>query len=646
MSGEPETPSTPRLSAPAAAVLGWASLALVNAVFILRLPLGPARLRVLHHVYDAGQLVFAGALVGLAALGWTRFAPKKRARTLAFAAISLLCAVPAWVFLRVDLYGLSEDLAGDARARAVAAVLALAVAPTVAMAWLAGGFLARPRLRWAAVAVGVGFAALNDVALPADYRGIHMFVALDAATLVGAALAGAAWPRRLGRVARWRFATAVVPVLALVTGPSMLVRPKNSVRQELAKLDGAIFVAPLAQTLWRSKARLADVPPELAEWFEDRRVLPPIPPTAPSPVPKSPIVILIGVDSMKADLFTNDETLEKLPRLAAIRERSLDFTMARSPGSRTIVTWGCIFTGSYYTGIRWSGDSNRPSIAQDTTIRFPELLGKAGVDTVTYVSYSALDGKNVGRNFGQVVAVPPRKGQQCGLSADVMPKLVERVTKQDESPLFVFAHLMDPHYPFDAGAKSGANFDRFMAEVTLADTSIGMLWDALEEKGLLDRTVLIVTADHGEGFGQHGAPHHTVNLYEELIRVPLFIYAPGVTPRKIDTPVTLMDLGPTILDLFRRPTPAYFLGQSLVPFMTGENPVLTRPIAAERYGTHVLFVGDRKVILDTDHGREEIYELPSDPKETKNLADDLGEEGDRLVALARAFFAAHALEKE
>ncbi len=634
----------PRVSASAASVLAWALLALVNAGFILRLPFGPPLQRLQHHAYDAGQLLFAGAILGSIALVWTRFGPKRPA--LRLVAIALLAAVPAYLFLPQDLYGLSEDLAGDERAHGVARLLSFAVAPTVAAAAWVGGWLARPRLRWAGVVVGLAFAAANNVALPADYRGIHLFVALDAATLIAACLAGAALPRPVARVASWRFAVAIVPALAVLTAPSVLVRPKNAVRQELAKLDGAVFVSALARTLWRAGTRVANVPPELVEWFEDRKTLPPIPPTVPSPAPKNPIVILIGVDSMKADLFTNERTLARLPRLAAIRERSLDFTMARSPGSRTIVTWGSVFTGSYYTGIRWSGDGNRPSIAGDTTLRFPELLGKAGIDTSTFVSYGALDGKNVGRNFGEVVNVPIRKGQQFGLSSDAMPKIIERVSKQDASPLFLFAHLMDPHYPFDAAVKTGANFDRFTAEVALADTSIGMLWDTLESKGLLDRTVLIVTADHGEGFGQHGAPHHTVNLYEELIRVPLFIYAPGVTPRKIATPVTLMDLGPTILDLFRRPTPAYFLGQSLVPFMRGEDPVLTRPIAAERYGTHVLFMGSRKIILDTDHGREEIYDLSTDPNETKNLADDLGEEGDRATALARAFFAAHALDKE
>ncbi|HTJ84937.1 MAG TPA: hypothetical protein VL400_24635, partial [Polyangiaceae bacterium] len=89
--------------------------------------------------------------------------------------------------------------------------------------------------------------------------------------------------------------------------------------------------------------------------------------------------------------------------------------------------------------------------------------------------------------------------------------------------------------------------------------------------------------------------------------------------------------------------PSYFLGESLVPFAQGKNPTLTRPIAAERYGTHVMVLGSRKIILDTDHGREEIYDLDRDPNEKDNLADDLGAEGAAQIELVRAFFEAHAL---
>jgi arylsulfatase A-like enzyme len=173
------------------------------------------------------------------------------------------------------------------------------------------------------------------------------------------------------------------------------------------------------------------------------------------------------------------------------------------------------------------------------------------------------------------------------------------------------------------------------------DAAIGALDDAIEAQGLRDRTMVIVVADHGEGFGEHGTKYHTMNVYEELIRVPLFISGPGIKPRRVTAPTTLVDLGPTLLDLYGVPTPSRFLGQSLVPFLRGENPKLTRPIAAERQGTRTLVLGDTKVIVDSSRGREEIYDLAADPEEAVNLADSLGAEGQNLLALVELFFNTH-----
>ena len=131
-------------------------------------------------------------------------------------------------------------------------------------------------------------------------------------------------------------------------------------------------------------------------------------------------------------------------------------------------------------------------------------------------------------------------------------------------------------------------------------------------------------------------------LYEELIHVPLFVRAPGAKPRKVDQNVTLMDLGPTILDLFGAPAPGTFMGQSLVPFLRGEDPVLTRPIAAERVYTRAMVLGSRKLVIDSQKATREIFDLATDPKETKNLVDELGSEGQAQLALMQGFFEAHA----
>jgi arylsulfatase A-like enzyme len=142
-------------------------------------------------------------------------------------------------------------------------------------------------------------------------------------------------------------------------------------------------------------------------------------------------------------------------------------------------------------------------------------------------------------------------------------------------------HYLETHSPYFAGNKGDAPFTRYLAEASIVDGYLGRLRKEIVDLGLADRTVIIVAADHGEAFGEHQTWFHAVSVYEELLRVPLLIHVPGVAARRVDTPVTLMDLGPTILDLFGQTTPGSYMGQSLVPFLRGQSPTLTRPIAAE-----------------------------------------------------------------
>jgi arylsulfatase A-like enzyme len=355
-------------------------------------------------------------------------------------------------------------------------------------------------------------------------------------------------------------------------------------------------------------------------------------------------VILLGVDSLRADHFDKPQGLRRMPRILKLRDESVEFTMCRSPGARTITTWSSVFAGRYVSGLKWAGEGNRLNISADKQKRFSDFLREGGVETATWVSYAALGKSGLAKNFSFVKQMKYREGQNFGISEDVVAEMIEYILKPAKGPRFIFAHWMDPHFPYDlVQNKKAKAFDRHLGEVKLVDDSFGKLWDALDGAGLLDRTVIFFTADHGEGFGEHDTPYHTVNVYEEIIRVPLFIRIPGVAPRKVTTPVTLMDLGPTFLDLFGMPAPATHLGQSLMPFVRGQSPKLTRPIGAERHGTRALIIGKYKVIDDYQRGREEIYDLEKDPDEAHNLADEMGPEGAHLLGLVRHFFDAHAL---
>jgi arylsulfatase A-like enzyme len=147
---------------------------------------------------------------------------------------------------------------------------------------------------------------------------------------------------------------------------------------------------------------------------------------------------------------------------------------------------------------------------------------------------------------------------------------------------------------------------------------------------LWERTVFISGSDHGEGFNKHkGLRAHNTHLYEEVIHVPMFFRVPGLEGKAIDTMVSAIDLGPTILDLFGLPTPGPYMGQSLVPALAGEEVNLSRPILAstlKQFNKTALYQPPFKLIVNHRKNIAEVYDLSKDPDERDNLADTMADE--------------------
>jgi hypothetical protein len=421
---------------------------------------------------------------------------------------------------------------------------------------------------------------------------------------------------------------------------SLAWRPPNAVRLEMFRLDGAVLAHQLGRhDSGRPVTGRVQIPAVLKPWFSPRVDGASTPPTKPALLPAAgPIVLLVTIDSLRHDVFRDEANRAHLPHLFGLRDASVDFVKARSPGSGTRITLGTVFSGKYFSQLRWTGpQANRPRLDADKTKRFPELLRARGVRTVTHVSEAEALVNSVGilRGFAEETLVPPPKGQQWPLSDAMVDAALATLRTHGSGPLFHYMHLMDAHVPYDAVTTTGDDRERWMAELTLVDTHMGRLLAFLDESGLSARTALIVTADHGEALGEHDTPTHNATLYEELVRVPLFIRAPGVKPRRVEHWVQLTDLGPTILDLFGAPTPGSHMGVSLLPYVRGQNPPYTRPLVSERrYGYAVVLPGDYKVIVDWKKGTQEIYDLKVDPHELNDLRDDLGAAADARLLLA------------
>jgi arylsulfatase A-like enzyme len=193
--------------------------------------------------------------------------------------------------------------------------------------------------------------------------------------------------------------------------------------------------------------------------------------------------------------------------------------------------------------------------------------------------------------------------------------------------------------------------DLYDEEVFFTDAGIGRLLDALRRLDRYEDTIIVVTSDHGEEFREHGWLGHTRTLYQELVRVPLIVSAPGYRdePRVVSDPVSLVSITPTILDLLEiDAAERSFHEPSLASRMRaggdgdGDSSwVLTEvgflPPGAPRSVKRAFkkgIVGNRfKLIRDEETHAVELYDLESDPGETRNLADERPELRDRLLGV-------------
>ncbi|MEO6213707.1 MAG: sulfatase, partial [Vicinamibacterales bacterium] len=194
----------------------------------------------------------------------------------------------------------------------------------------------------------------------------------------------------------------------------------------------------------------------------------------------------------------------------------------------------------------------------------------------------------------------------------------------DDSRFFVWAHLYDPHRPYDPPEPFRSRYsDPYVAEIAFADAQIGRLLEALDRRRLLDRTIVVVAADHGESLGDHGERDHGIFVYESVLRVPLIMRVPSVAPRRVADVVRLVDVMPTVLDLLGVPSPPVN-GASLVGMLHGEPRDLELEAYSEsqyplRFGwspLRALRAGRYKLI---EAPRPELYDLEPDPFEERNL---------------------------
>jgi arylsulfatase A-like enzyme/Tfp pilus assembly protein PilF len=288
-------------------------------------------------------------------------------------------------------------------------------------------------------------------------------------------------------------------------------------------------------------------------------------------------------------------------------------------------------------------DERHPTLA--------EMLAGRGWTTAGFVSSFVLDRRwGIARGFDHYFDDFDLKefdtaslGSVQRDGADTVAAAVDWLdTRPQDQPFFMWLHLYDPHEPYEPAEPFKSRYPGrpYDAEVAYTDSLIGRFRGALEDRGLLEDSLVILTTDHGEGLGDHGEMFHGYYIYDSTIHVAMIVRPPSSPQAGLvaDHAVSHVDLVPTILDLIGARTPDVVHGRSLAPILAGETVARDRPVYAEslypllHYGWAPLrsLRTDRFKLIDVP--RPELYDLVEDPVEESNVHRDQPNRAGELTA--------------
>ena len=385
----------------------------------------------------------------------------------------------------------------------------------------------------------------------------------------------------------------------------------------------------------------------------------------PAPIPSGACagcnVLLITVDTLRGDrvgAFGGPPGLT--PNLDRLAEHGLRLTRAYSGAPLTLPSHTSIMTSLSPPahGVRANGlyrlGPDVPTLAA--------LLKQNGYRTAAFVGAFVLDARfGLNRGFdvyddrygekraGDDTEEAERRAEEVIRPAtDWITSSAPRVDKaagpspNSESRWFAWIHLYDPHEPYRAPEPYASQHEPYDAEVAYTDAMVGRLLSDLTAAGQLERTLVIVAADHGESLGEHSERTHGVFAYDVTLRVPWLVWAgPRIGARRFDAPVRLIDLAPTLLDLIGVPLPQRFEGRSVLPAVnareTSGPPAYFEAMDANLTRNWApltgIVSGGYKLI---DLPIPELYDLASDPGETTNVFEREGARARTLTALLRS----------
>jgi choline-sulfatase len=355
-------------------------------------------------------------------------------------------------------------------------------------------------------------------------------------------------------------------------------------------------------------------------------------------------IILITLDTTRADRMGFLGSKRGLtPNLDSMAQQAAVFSCAYSQVPLTTPSHATILTGTY-PQFNHVSDLGSP-LGKDLPY-LPDILRQHGYRTAAFVGSEVLDPKSAAapgfdRGFETYDAPFHIRGQaedryhsveRRGMA--VVDSASAWLDQHPQGPFFLWLHFYDPHDPYDPPPPFKAQYaaSPYDGEIAYVDSAVGKLLTTLRSRGLYDQSLIVVVADHGEAFGEHGEWSHGLFLYDETIHVPLLIKLPsaGSARRLIESRVGLVDIAPTLLQEVGIAAPAAMQGQSLLELVKAKSNAAAqdRPEYAETdypyraFGWSSLRAWRAGKYLYIDAPQRELYDQPLDPQAAHNLANN------------------------
>jgi arylsulfatase A-like enzyme/tetratricopeptide (TPR) repeat protein len=345
-------------------------------------------------------------------------------------------------------------------------------------------------------------------------------------------------------------------------------------------------------------------------------------------------VLLITLDTTRADhLPAYGYKNVKTPGFDRLAETSLIFEDAIAHVPLTLPSHASILTGQLPIG---HGVRDNEGFVVDPKIpTLASILKGRGYATGAFVSAFVLDSRwGLNQGFDSYF---DRFNPYREVNRDDIQRRAEETESEVEKWLpankdhrfFCWVHFYDPHEPYDPPEPYASTYasNRYDGEIAYMDQYVGKLLAKLDELRVSDRTLVVVTGDHGEGLGEHDERTHGMFLYSTTLQVPLLIRVPGGKQRRIHGIVRHVDLAPTILDFLGISPGGEMQGSSLIPVINGTEASDRTAYSESLYAEHHYGWSPLRSLTTNRHEfiespKAELFDRKKDPGQLRNLIHD------------------------